>query len=76
MTPNEGMKLLSEMKLMTAETEVVIFARAGSDNTLVVYDKVENLIEKNFGEPPYVMILPGKLHFTEKEYLEMFRVKE
>jgi diphthine synthase len=70
MTPNEGMKILIK------DTEVVVFARVGSGKTLIVYGKVKDLIEKDFGEPPFVMIIPGKLHFTEKEYLEMFRVKE
>ena len=70
MTPNEGMKIFSK------DTEVVVFARAGSNKPLILYGKIEDLIEKDFGEPPFVMILPGKLHFTEKEYLEMFRVKE
>jgi diphthine synthase len=76
MTPNEGIKMLLKMNIFTKDTDVVVFARAGSDKSLIVYGKVEDLIEKNFGEPPFVIILPGKLHFTEKEYLEMFRVKE
>jgi diphthamide biosynthesis methyltransferase len=76
MTPNEGIKMLLKMNIFTKDIDVVVFARAGSDKSLIVYGKVEDLIEKNFGEPPFVMILPGKLHFTEKEYLEIFRVKE
>ncbi len=76
MTPNEGMKILQQMKVFTKYTEIVVFARAGSDKPFIVCGKVEDLIEKNFGEPPFVIILPGKMHFTEKEYLEMFRVKE
>jgi len=75
MTPNEGMKILLGTKIFTNDTEVVVFARAGSDKPLIIYGKVEDLIEKDFGEPPFVLILPGKLHFTEKEYLDMFRVK-
>jgi len=76
MTPNEGIKILSEMKIFTKNTEIVVFARAGSDKPLILYGKVGDLIEKDFGEPPFVIILLGKLHFTEKEYLENFEVKE
>jgi diphthine synthase len=75
MTPNEGIKMLLEMKILTKE-DVIVFARAGSDKHLISYGKIDDLIKKDFGEPPFVMVLPGKLHFTEKEYLENFRVKE
>jgi diphthine synthase len=76
MTPNEGMKTLLEMKIVKKDTEVIVFARAGSDKPLIIYGETKNLIEKDFGKPPFVLIIPGKLHFTEEEYLEMFRVKE
>jgi len=76
MTPNESMKILLGTKIFTNNTEVVVFARAGSKDPLILYGKVKDLIEKELGEPPFVLIFPGKLHFTEKEYLEMFRVKE
>jgi len=33
-------------------------------------------LKKDFGDPPFVIIIPGKLHFTEKEYLEYYRVCE
>ena len=74
MTPNEGMKILLRMKAITDETEIVVFARAGSEKPLIMYGKTKELIKKDFGEPPFVMIIPGKLHFTEKEYLEYYRV--
>jgi diphthine synthase len=78
MRPKEGIETLLKMKkiFFTENTEIVVFARAGNDKPLIVYGKVKDLIEKDFGEPPFVIIIPGKLHFTEKEYLEMFRVKE
>ena len=76
MTPNDGMKILSDMKLLTKNNEIVVFGRAGSYKTLITYGKIKDLIKKNFGEPPFVLILPGKLHFTEKEYLEMYKVKK
>ena len=39
------------------------------------FEKVKDLLEKDFGNPPYVIIVPGKLHFTEKEYLEFHGLK-
>jgi diphthine synthase len=78
MTPNEGMKILLKTEetmkkgIFTKNTGIVIFARAGSSDPLIIYGKVKDLLEKDFGDPPFVIIVPGKLHFTEKEYLESF----
>jgi diphthine synthase len=35
-------------------------------------DRVERLREIDFGSPPHVLIVPGKLHFVEAEALEVF----
>jgi len=81
MKPNEGMKTILEVEkkikknVFTKNTDVVIFARAGSKNPLIVYGKVKDLLKKFFGNPPFVIIVPGKLHFAEREYLEFYRVK-
>jgi len=82
MTPNEGMQIMLRVEdgkkenVFTNNTEIIVFARAGSEKSLIIYGQVENLLNKEFGNPPYVIILPGKLHFTEKEYLEFHRLKE
>ncbi len=79
MTANEGMKIFLEIEnqrdedVFTEFIDVIIFARANSEKPLIVYDKVIELIDKDFGETPMVIIVPGSLHFTEKEYLEMLR---
>lgn len=79
MTPNGGMKIMLETEekvnddIFTEDTEIVVFARAGSEKPLIVYGKVKNLLNKDFGKPPFVIIVPGQMHFTEKEYLEEFR---
>jgi len=44
-------------------------ARAGSNNPTVKADSVRKLLNYNFGEPPYSIIFPGKLHFMEAEAL-------
>ena len=79
MSPNDGMNLLLNIEnerkenVFTDDTEVVIFARAGSEKPLIIYGKVNELIEKNFGNPPSVLIIPGILHFTEKDFIEKYK---
>jgi diphthine synthase len=78
MTPKEGMETLlriekkEKKKCFTEDTWIVVLARIGSEKPLIMYGKVKNLLNKDFGNPPYVIVVPGKLHFTEKEYLEFY----
>jgi len=82
MSANEAMKILLALEekrkegVFTKDTEVVVFARAGSDKKQIVYGKVRGLLEKDFGGPPMVLIIPGLLHFTEKEALSLLYSEE
>jgi len=79
MTANEAMKILLDIEekrkenVFTEHTNVIVFARAGSETAKITYGSVGELIKRDFGKPPMCMIVPGVLHFTEREYLEMFR---
>jgi len=81
MTPNEGIQILLKSEenfgkgIFTEDTEIVVFGRAGSERPLILYGKVRDLMNKDFGDPPFVIILPARLHFSESEYLEFYRVK-
>jgi len=70
MKVNLGLEILLQGEIVSKDDKIVIFAKAGSDNPLIVYDTVDNLIKSNIADIPAVIIIPGKLHFTEKEYLE------
>jgi diphthine synthase len=74
MTVNEALEILLNGKIIGENTEIVAFARAGSDRPLIAYGKVRDLIRKNIREIPAVMIIPGKLHYTEKEFLNIYSV--
>jgi len=77
MTAAEAMKILLSIEekrkedVFTDETDIVVFARAGSEGSLIVFDKVAELKNRDFGEPPMVLIVPGLLHFSEKDYLSL-----
>ncbi|MCD6524003.1 MAG: diphthine synthase [Thermococcus sp.] len=78
MTANEAMEILlkvEEMKkeeVFTPETLVVVLARAGSLNPTIRAGYVKDLIEEDFGRQPHVLIVPGRLHIVEAEYLVEF----
>jgi len=75
LTPNEAMKILLEIEskrkenVFTDSSEIVVFSKVGSEKPLLIFDKVKNLMKKEIKEYPSVLIVPGTLHFTEKEYL-------
>jgi diphthine synthase len=75
MTANEGLELLLEInnkrseKVITDSTIACIVARAGSDDRMVVADKIGKLLKLDFGEPLHTIVIPGKLHFRESEAL-------
>ena len=77
---NEGIKILLDIEarrkegVISLEDEIVIFARAGSEKPLLAFGKVKDILERNFEDVPAVIIIPGLLHFTEKEFLENFRI--
>ncbi len=76
MTANDAMQILLDIgkkkkSRILDNKEIVVVCRAGSDEAVVKYGKIKDLIEMDFGEPMHTIIVPGKLHFKEKEYLEM-----
>lgn len=56
-------------KAITTETLAVGISRAGSQNPTVKAERVELLLNYDFGGPPQCIIFPGKLHFMEAEAL-------
>lgn len=82
MSANEAMQILLNLErkrkdgVFTENTEVIVFARAGSEKRQIVYGKVKDLVKKDFGKPPMVLIIPGLLHFTEKEVLSLLYSEE
>lgn len=80
MTANEAMEILLKVEEMKGEgvftppeTLVVVLARAGSLEPTLRAGYVRELIKEDFGrQPPHVLIVPGRLHIVEAEYLVEF----
>ena len=78
LTINEGLKLLLEVEakknlgIITAATPALGLARAGGDNPVLKADFVEKLVNYDFGQPPFSLIIPGDMHFMEVDALIAF----
>ncbi|MBI2547546.1 MAG: diphthine synthase [Candidatus Aenigmarchaeota archaeon] len=70
MTVNEGLKILLAGKVVGQNDKIVVFAKAGSDKPLLVHNSVKTLLKQNISDIPVVIIILGKLHFTENDYLK------
>jgi len=66
-----GLESKLEERAFTPEALAIVVARAGSPSGLVRGDRVEKLKQEDFGPPPHVLIVPGKLHFLEAEALQV-----
>lgn len=75
MTANEGLEYLLKVEkdrnenILFEDSLAVAIARAGSNKPVVRADKIKKLIDEDFGGPLHCLIIPGKLHFMEAEYL-------
>ncbi len=67
------MDLEKKMKknIFTKKTKLIVAAHLGGDS-LIKYNTIENLKKTDFGALPHTIVIPGKLHFTEEEYLKTF----
>jgi len=60
-------------ELITKNTKVIGCARLGSDNYVIKYGTLEEIKQKDFGLPPYCLIIPGQVHFMEEEMLHLWK---
>jgi diphthine synthase len=78
LTINQALKMLEQVEekkkqnVITADTVAVGIARAGSDNPTLKADFVRDLVNFDFDEPPFSLIIPGDLHFMEIDALIAF----
>ena len=71
---NEALRLLEAVeekrKAEVLKKSIIVgIARAGSDRPVVKADYLNALKSYEFGELPHVIVVPGELHFLEKEAL-------
>ncbi len=71
----EGLEILTRIEskekkgLFTKDTEIIAASRLGSGKQEIVFGKAKDVKKKNLPQPA-VIIIPGNLHFLEKEFLK------
>ena len=74
MTVNDALRVLLEIaskrkKEISLDTVAVGFARLGSSDQVIKAGKISELLDFGFGAPMHILVIPGKMHFMEKEAL-------
>ena len=65
----DALNMLLKNKIIKEIDQLIAFSNAGGDSK-IFYDSVKGLKTKNIDNPA-VLIIPGKLHFREKDFLEV-----
>jgi len=79
MTVPEAVRLLERMeeekkqKQFGKDTLCVGAARIGGEDAVIRYGPAEKLAALDFGGPPQILIVPGRLHYMEEEMLNRWK---
>jgi len=71
-----GMKFRDSLKRLEKDSrkrgiklgKIIVCSRLGNEDSKIHYEKIEKLRNKKI-KPPFCIIIPGELHFTEEEFL-------
>ena len=79
MTANQAISQLLKIEeqknqgVITPETLLVVCARMGTKEQKIVAGNASDLEKQDFGPPLHLLVVPGELHFTEKEFLDALK---
>jgi len=80
MTIKQAIEILLEIeakkgeKIITEETLVIGCAKLGSEQPIIKQGKVKDIVKQDFKQPPFCLIIPGKLHFVEEEVIKFYMI--
>jgi len=75
-TPNQALEMLMDLDLsygehmFTPDLPAIVSSRLGRPTQEILVDTISRLSKREFGEPPYSVVIPSRLHFTELDILK------
>ncbi|MGI0084381.1 MAG: diphthine synthase [Nitrososphaerales archaeon] len=61
---------------ISGDTLILSASEIGSDRARMSANFLHEALDSDYGKPPHVLVVPGRLHFTEKESLSALTGKE
>lgn len=71
MTVNQALNYL--LKKVKEEEYAIACSALGTENQEIKYGKIKDMINSKFDKFPQCLIIPGKLHFMETDFLETIK---
>lgn len=63
--------------VISEDTFAIVLSRIAMKNQTLFAGKIKNMVSKDYGEHPHTIIIPGSLHFTEREAISaIFSLKD
>ena len=59
-------------KIIDINKKIIVCKNLGAKNQNIAYIKIKNIINQNYEEISYCLVIPSKLNFKEKEYLDLY----
>lgn len=72
LSAKEALQMLLEEKIVDKNEKIICASQLGTENTKIKYATAQALSDLDFPSP-FVLVIPGKLHFREKEFLDLVR---
>lgn len=69
-----GLSFEKALGRLKVKDKIVVCSRLGNEEGKIIYANIDDLKEEEIKQP-FCFIIPGKLHFMEKEALEKFKRK-
>jgi diphthine synthase len=58
-------------EVINTSTYAIVASRIGFKEQKIISGKISSLMKMDFGKPPHTVIIPGRLHFTESDALQI-----
>ena len=69
-TEPEPMAAKAALEMLSEFETAVVLSRVGMPDEKIEYGKIKELKKRELGRPPFVIIIPAKLHPVEEEFLD------
>ncbi len=73
MSGEKGVEILLKHNLLEKDEKIVVASNIGTEDEKISYCEAEKIKDHRH---PSIIIIPGEMHFAEKEFLERFRCRK
>jgi len=70
-TEPKPMEAKDALEMLSEFSHAVVLSKLGWPEEKITYGKIADLKDKGLGSPPFAIIIPGKPHPVEQEFLDM-----